>query len=92
MTTVPPWRIFSAKPVAHAAVGMSRPEANQIVRALLEEYEAELADPPLGKRYQECYDLATGEPVKEAVDLCRDVRREMSDRFGMKFPSVSPYL
>ncbi len=78
--------------VAHAAVGLSRREANQILKALLEEYEAKLADPPLGKRYQECYDLATGEPVKEAVDLCRDVRREMSDRFGLELPRVSPYF
>jgi methylamine--corrinoid protein Co-methyltransferase len=78
--------------VAHAVAGMNRKEANKIVNALLGKYEDKLRDPPAGKGYQECYDIASGEPNKEAIELYRAVRKEMSDQFGLRLPNVSPYL
>ncbi|HEY82867.1 MAG TPA: monomethylamine:corrinoid methyltransferase [Dehalococcoidia bacterium] len=78
--------------VAHAVAGMSRKEANQIVNALLEKYESKLRDPPVGKKYQECYDVATGKPSQEFIELYREVRREMADQFGLELPPSSPYL
>ncbi len=80
-----------ASEVAHAVAGMSRKEANGIVKALLEKYEDQLHNPPLGQKYQECYDVATGKPNKEYIELYREVRREMSDQFGLQFAYVSPY-
>ena len=78
--------------VAHAVAGMSRKEANGIVNALLDKYEDKLRQPPLGQRYQECFDMTTGAPNKEYTELYREVRREMTDQFGLKFHHASPYL
>ena len=78
--------------VAHAVAGMSRKEANKIVLALLEKYEDKLRNPPTGQKFQECFDVATGAPRKEYVELYREVRREMTDQSGLKFPRTSPYL
>ena len=78
--------------VAHAAAGMSRQEANKIVNSLLAKYEDKLHDPSPGKRYQECYNVASGMPNQEFIELHRELRREMVDQFGLKFPQTSPYL
>ncbi len=76
--------------VAHAVAGMSRKEANGIVKALLEKYEDKLRDPPIGKRYQECFNMAAGTPKNEYIELFHEVRREMTDQFGLKLADVSP--
>ena len=78
--------------VAHAVAGMSRKEANGIVNALLGKYEDKLSNPPLGKKYQDCYDVASGKPNKECLELYREVRQEMTDQFGLRLPRTSPYL
>jgi len=83
--------LFSSE-VVHAVAGMSRKEANGIVMALLEKYEDKLREPPLGKKYQECFNVVTGEPNKEFIELYREVKREMADQFGLKFKHASPYL
>lgn len=87
-----PMEPLFASEVAHAVAGMSRKEANKIVAALLEKYEDKLRNPPTGQRYQECYDMATGKPNKEFIELYREVRREMTDQFGLKFHRASPHL
>jgi len=81
-----------ASEVAHAVAGMSRKEANDVVKALLEKYESQLREPPVGKKYQECCDPVTGEPKQELLELYLKIRREITDRFGVKLNSVSPYL
>ncbi|MEE8421066.1 MAG: monomethylamine:corrinoid methyltransferase, partial [Dehalococcoidales bacterium] len=78
--------------VAHAAAGLTRQEANRIVQGLLAKYEDNLRTPPAGKAYQECYDMASGEPVQEFVELHRELRKEMTDQFGLKFSTAFPYL
>ena len=83
---------FLGSEVAHAVAGMSRKEANGIVNGLLAKYENQLRNPPTGKKYQECYDVASGKPIKEYIELYRKVRREMADQFGLKFKHASPYL
>lgn len=81
-----------ASEVAHAVAGMSRRQANGIVVALLEKYENQLRNPPTGQRYQECFDVATGAPSKEFIELHRELKREMADQFGLRFRHASPYL
>ena len=81
-----------ASEVAHAAAGMSRREASRTVAALLEKYEDRLRDPPAGKAYQECFDIETGTPCSEFVELYGRVRRQMADEFGLRFRNGSPYL
>ncbi|HUV56424.1 MAG TPA: monomethylamine:corrinoid methyltransferase [Dehalococcoidales bacterium] len=81
-----------ASEVAHAVAGMSRGEANGIVVALLEKYESQLRNPPTGQRYQECFDISTGTPSKEFIELYRQVRQEMTEQFGLKLQHASLYL
>jgi len=78
--------------VAHAAAGMSRKEANEIVKALLAKYEDRLSSPPIGKKYPDGYDMASGQPNKANLELYREVRREMTEQFGLRLPLTSPYL
>jgi len=78
--------------VAHAAAGMSRKEANEIVKALLAKYEDKLSSPPIGKKYPDGYDMASGQPNKANLELYREVRREMTEQFGLRLPLTSPYL
>jgi len=92
MDRTSPMEPLFASEVAHAVAGMGRKEANAIVVALLEKYEDKLRDPPLGCRYQECFDLATGAASDEFVELYREVRWQMVDEFGLNLPLVSPYV
>lgn len=81
-----------ASEVAHAVAGMSRKEANEIVESLLKKYESQLREPPVGQRYQECCDITTGKPKQELLQLYREIRQELTDEFGIRFTSASPYL
>jgi methylamine--corrinoid protein Co-methyltransferase len=73
-----------ASEVGHAAAGMSRAEGNELVKRLLAKYEDRLADPPLGKRFQECYDWGTIAPCQEYVDLYGRVKDELAG-YGLRF-------
>ena len=78
--------------IAHSAVGMSRKDANKIVKALLDKYESRLKDPPAGKKFPEYFNLAAGTPTRECIELHREVRKEMGNEFGLRLPLTSPYL
>lgn len=58
---------------------MDRAEANGIVTAVLKRYEDKLHDPPAGLSSQECFDVATGTPHQDFVELCREVKQALSD-------------
>jgi len=87
-----PMEPLFASEVAHAVAGMSRKEANGIVIALLDKYESELQNPPAAQKYQECFDISTGAPSKEFIELYHEVKREMTEQFGLQFQHTSPYL
>jgi methylamine--corrinoid protein Co-methyltransferase len=74
---------FSAE-VIRAAPKVSRKEANEIVKRLVSKYEGSLPNPPHGKPYQECFDLSTGYPKKEYLELCARMKREISN-IGVPF-------
>jgi len=74
---------FSAE-VIRAAPKFTRAQANEIVKRLLEEYEENLPAPPEGKPYQECFDLATGYPKKEYLELYGRMKQKISD-MGFSF-------
>ena len=74
---------FAAK-VAHAVVGMKRDDANEIAKTLLPKYVDKVADPPLGLKYQECYDVRTGKPSKMCIDVYNKVKKELED-LGLEF-------
>jgi len=74
---------FAAE-VAYAATGINRTFANELVRTLLSRYEEKLNNPPLGKKYQECYNVETGKPSEEYLRLYSKIKTELED-LGLEF-------
>lgn len=73
-----------ATEVAHAVLGMTRVEANGIVKKLLAKYEDRLLDPPKGVKFQDSYDWGSIEPHQEYVDLYGKIKDELTG-YGLKF-------
>jgi methylamine--corrinoid protein Co-methyltransferase len=72
---------------AHAAtrMGMTRKQANEIVKKILPKYEKEISKAPIGKTISECYDMERVEPTKEYLDLYEKVKKEVAS-YGLKYP------
>jgi methylamine--corrinoid protein Co-methyltransferase len=66
-----------ASEVAHAAVGLSRQEASGIINQLLSKYEDQIPTAPLGKKYQECFNVDSSTPSEEYLALYHEVKDEM---------------
>jgi methylamine--corrinoid protein Co-methyltransferase len=79
-----PYEPRLAAEVAHAAAGMDRSHASEIVKALLERYESQIPDPPLGAKYQECFDIERGTPSLQYLELYTQVKEELVG-LGLKF-------
>jgi methylamine--corrinoid protein Co-methyltransferase len=69
--------------VTHAAAGMSREQANEIVKRLIALYEADLPKEPSGKPFEEVYDVEKVEPTAEWQGMYDEVRDEL---LGMGIP------
>jgi methylamine--corrinoid protein Co-methyltransferase len=65
-------------------LGMSRADVNAVALRLLEKYEDRLADPPLGLRYQDCFDVASRRPGSEAVAAYVRARAGLTE-MGLEF-------
>jgi len=64
---------------ARAVAGIKRTEANDICNSLLKKYESKLANPPLGKTWQECWDAGKRRPSKEYREVIVKFKKEMKD-------------
>ena len=64
--------------VAHAALGLSRPQANELVLECLSHYEPSLVNPNLGKSFPELYNTDTLEPGQEWLDIYHHVCQELT--------------
>jgi hypothetical protein len=73
--------------VGHAVAqqGLSREQVNEISLKLLNTYEAQAADAPLGSEYHECYDPAKALPTWEHFDMYRRIKDEIAE-LGIEFP------
>ncbi len=69
---------FSAE-VVKSAAGLSRDDANEIVKVLLPKYEDKLPRADKGKSFTECFDLKTLKPTKEWQDIYDSVWKELED-------------
>ena len=78
--------------IACGVVGISRKEANNIVSALLDDYESHLSNPPAGKTFSEYFNLKDGVPTRECLELFREMRQDIKNRFGLKLSGAAPYL
>ena len=82
--------LFAAE-VGRSVVGMSRTDVNALVLKLLDKYESRLEDPPLGQRYQDCYDMASRQPKAEALAAYRKARAGLV-AMGLEFKDPPFYL
>ncbi len=64
--------------------GITRKQANKIVKLILAQYETQITEAPLGKPFNECYDLDILQPTREYVDLYERVKEKISS-FGMDY-------
>jgi methylamine--corrinoid protein Co-methyltransferase len=67
-----------------ARQGITREQANEIIKQILPQYEDQLSEAPIGKRLDECYNLETLEPTQEYVELYGRVKENLS-KFGMDY-------
>ncbi|UCG89645.1 MAG: monomethylamine:corrinoid methyltransferase [Candidatus Heimdallarchaeota archaeon] len=70
--------------VGHAATGLKRTDANELVTHLVSKYEQNLENPPLGYKFQECYDIDIVKPSKKYVNIYNQVKRDLQE-LGLKF-------
>jgi methylamine--corrinoid protein Co-methyltransferase len=75
--------LFAAE-VGRAVVGMSRKDVNDLTLKLLDKYESRLENPPLGQRYQECFDMASRQPRAEALEHYKRARADLRE-MGLEF-------
>ena len=64
--------------VAHATLGKTREEVNNLVKICLSKYQKTLANPNLGKSFPELYDLDNLEPTAEWVNIYEGVKEELN--------------
>ena len=65
--------------VAHAAAGISRKEANQLVSRMVEKYAPVIDKRPIGKPFQEVYDVKTLKPQDDWLAVYENVKEELLD-------------
>lgn len=75
---VTPLEMKTTTEMALACAGMTRKEANKVVKTLLPKYEDGLATAPAGKSYTECFDLASGKPKDEYLSFVGKIKKELS--------------
>jgi methylamine--corrinoid protein Co-methyltransferase len=67
-----------------ARQGISRAQANDLVKKILGEYETGIETAPEGKRFDECYNLETVRPTQEYLELY-DRCKEKLQGFGLDY-------
>jgi methylamine--corrinoid protein Co-methyltransferase len=70
--------------VAHAVAGMTRKDANDVVKRLLEKYEGTIENPPVGKKYEDLWDIHRKAPHDEYVDFYKKMKKKISE-LGIPF-------
>ena len=64
--------------VAHAALGLTRQQANELVLECLEHYERSLPNPNIGKPFPALYNLQSLEPEHEWLEVYYKVSNELT--------------
>jgi methylamine---corrinoid protein Co-methyltransferase len=68
---------FNGK-VAHAAAGMSREQADEIVQKAIDKYKPVMDQKPVGVSFTEAYDLESMQPTAAWMDVYNRVKEEVS--------------
>jgi methylamine--corrinoid protein Co-methyltransferase len=64
---------------------LTRKETNKIVLSLLEKYEKDIPEAPIGKTIQEMYDMEKAVPRSEAAEQYKETVQELKN-MGVPFP------
>jgi methylamine--corrinoid protein Co-methyltransferase len=80
-----------AAEVGHASAGMKLEEINEIVKTLLMKYEKRIfnRNPPIGKRFEEIYDIQKLIPSNEYQELYEKTKHELQE-LGIDFELLNP--
>jgi methylamine--corrinoid protein Co-methyltransferase len=81
-------RICAEAARATTRMGMSRKEANALVKKILPKYEDKISEAPIGKTISECYDMERVEPTPEYLDLYEKVKKDISS-LGLDYLTLS---
>jgi methylamine--corrinoid protein Co-methyltransferase len=81
---ITPMEMVGTVELMEACVGMKREQGNELAKQLLAKYEDNIDGAPVGKKYQECYDISTGLPCQEYVELYGEVKEELR-AMGFKY-------
>jgi len=76
--------------VAHAARGLSRSEANEMVLRLVARYRDDLDRRPVGKRFDEVYDVVRVQPTEEWLGVYEEVKDELRE-LGLDLDSAAAH-
>ena len=68
----------------HGNIGITRKEANRIIKELQAKYLDHIKEPPKGRDLKQCYDLDRMEPDNELKELYAEVIEELKGH-GLKF-------
>jgi len=76
----------STKEVGHvfARQGITRKEASKIVKKILELYEKDIPNAPVGKSFRECYDIVRVKPTDEYLKLWEKGKKRLGE-LGLDF-------
>jgi len=74
---VTPMEMLGSVEINEACVGMSRSQGNELAVELLDKYEDKIDNAPIGKSYQDCYDIESGLPCQEYINLYGEVKEEL---------------
>jgi hypothetical protein len=70
--------------LGHGMAGITRKEANQIIKGLMKTYSDGIKNPPKGRVLNECYDIHTMKPDDELRSTYDEVIGELRD-LGIRF-------
>jgi methylamine--corrinoid protein Co-methyltransferase len=74
---------------AHATtrMGMSRKDANELVKRVLPKYEDKISEAPIGKTISECYDMERVKPTQEYLGLYEKMKKDVSS-LGLDYSTL----
>ena len=65
-----------------------RREAGRIVKVLLDRYEKQIPNAPIGKPFTECYDPVSIRPTEEYMRLWDECKKDLSE-LGLDFGLIA---
>jgi len=80
-------RIAAEAAHATALSGLTRKDANEIVKKILPKYEDQIKEAPLGDKISDCYNLDTVTPIQEYLDRYARIKKEVSE-LGLDYSAV----